>query len=275
MRLSASELNAWRSCRLRHHYSYGEGLALPEKGPMLASGTAVHGAVEAVLKGEIPYDLSAAKAEEILRDNLAGRDDLEVAVKKYLPGAVRALSRMPKWAIEPGWQVEELIEWTWPEHDITLFGFPDMYRVEDDHIIIGELKSTSNTRKVPSDYFLFNPQHRYYAVVLSKLYPDKPIFVKYAVVHTGKTGPRLQQGEWLMKKRALAQAEQEILATAGEIGKLPVVPSYTNACGYCDFKPLCAAAITGGDPAPLKRELYVPKPLTRERNSPLDIDLTT
>lgn len=271
-RISASELSAWRQCRLRHHYSYTEALDKPERGVLLASGTAVHGAVEAVLTGEIPYDLSAAKAEALMREALEGRDDIELMIRKYLPGAVRALTRMPQWVWDTNWRVEELIEWTWGEGEdaITLFGYPDIYAVEDDRIIIGEFKSTSNTQKKPSDYFLFNPQHRYYAVVLSKLYPDLPIFVRYAVVHTGKTGPQKQEGEWLMSKRALAQAEEEILVTAREIGELEVVPNYTNACSWCPFQPLCAVSITGGDPTGLIPDLYVKKALTRERNSTLD-----
>lgn len=262
MRISVSELNKWHACRLAWHYRYRERLEVPEKGPMLASGSAVHGTVEALLRREIPANLVPAQAEQLLIQHLAGQDDVAGVVRRYLPGVLRAVSRVPSdiWSAE--WLVEQPVEWTWPHTfpecvATTLWGKPDCYRVTDTDIEILELKSTSS-EQTPKDYFLWNPQHRYYAVLLDKMYPGRIVSVRYVVVKTGKAAADDVPGDesWHMRRGLLARTEALMLKAAGEIGKLEVVPNYSRACSWCDFKPLCEMDITGGDGVPLKEELY-------------------
>ncbi len=262
-RVSVSEITAWKDCRKKWDYRYQHAIAKPNNGALLASGSAVHGTLEALMRGEIDASMVPAKAETILREHFDGRHDLDDKVKRYLPGALRALSRFPAWVYDEPWQVEVPVEYK--DRDDIIWGIPDTHRIEDDAIIIGEFKSTSNTSKTPLDYLLFNPQHRYYAVMLRQQYPDRPIYVRYAVAQTGLRGS-VQEAEWLMKDRILDDAEADMVAAAREIGTLPIVPSYGVGCNYCDFKELCTNRITGSrhDESYMMSQLYVPKELTRE-----------
>ncbi len=241
-------------------------LAKPEQAIYLASGKAIHSTMEAIIKKEIPFSLKHEKAEQILRENLEWRDDIDEQVTKFFPGTQRALERIPDWVWEEDWMVEQEIEAEWKVniqtkhmHDVCLFGIPDLVVVKkDDCILLAELKSTSNTSKVPLDYMLFNPQHRYYSVIIRKIYGDDlPIYVRYGVVHTGKSGNSMTS-EWLMKTSILDLAESHMVAAAREIGELPIVPFYSGACGFCDYKELCVPDITGArDKVSIREEQFV------------------
>lgn len=260
-RVSVSEITAWKDCRTKWSYRYETAIAKPQNGAMLASGSAVHGTIESVLRGDTPAKHSAAKAEELLRAHFEGHHDLQRNVDRYLPGVLRALSRFPSWVWEEDWAVETPIDHNFG--DVEIWGIPDVVRVGADDIVIGEFKSTSNSSKTPQDYLLFNPQHRYYAVLLREKY-NLPIYVRYAIAQTGRYGG-VNEAEWLMKERVLDTTKDEMLAAAREIGTLPIVPNYGVGCNYCDYKELCANTITGGGtPDYLISQLYVPKELTRE-----------
>ena len=275
-RFSPSQLNAWQSCRFKWHMRYELGLMKPAERWMTASGSAVHGVVEARLKNEIKPMHSQAKAESILAEHFVGFDDQQEQVKRYLPGALRAISRLPDWIWQhDDWHVEEEIEYTWegsPEtigsgkhfaatKPVTIFGKPDFWRFSDDgsHIQLLELKSTSSTKKRPREYLTFNPQHRYYALILSKLY-NLPVFVNYIVVRTGaKNTAAMESTEFLINDRALLQAEDELLRVASEVGTLEIVPFYSGACPFCDFADVCEAAVGGADWQAIANETLVPR----------------
>ena len=270
-RVSISQIDSWLTCRLKWSYRYTEGLAKPEQAVYLASGKAIHGTMEAIITGDIAYDMRREKAEVILRENLEWRDDVEEQVAKFLPGTQRAIERMPDWVWEEEWIVEQEVEATYKVCedsctnsecegciDLCMFGIPDLVAIKEDSIVVGELKSTSNTKKTPMDYLLYNPQHRYYAVILRKLYGDsRPIYVRYGVIHTGKTGSS-HTSEWLMKTAILDSAEEHMIDAAREIGELAIAPYYSWTCGFCDYSPLCMADITGAkSKESIKKELFV------------------
>ena len=268
-RVSMSQINSWMACRQGWSYRYKDMLTKPEQAVYMASGKAIHGTMEAIIKKEIPFSLKHEKAEQILRENLEWREDIDEQVAKFFPGTQRALERIPDWVWEEDWMVEKEIEWTWTWEDmytekdvdeeaVTLFGIPDLVVKKDDCILLAELKSTSNTSKIPLDYLLFNPQHRYYSVIIRKIYGDElPIYVRYGVVQTGKGGNSMTS-EWLMKTSILDLAEGHMVAAAREIGKLPIVPYYSGACGFCDYKELCIPDITGAkDKESVKGDLFV------------------
>jgi len=228
--------------------------------------------MESIIAGDISYDMRREKAEVILREELEWRDDVEEQVAKFLPGTQRAIERMPDWVWTEEWVVEQEVEATFNFckdscatagckgcDSVCTFGIPDLVAVKEDSIVIGELKSTSNTSKMPLDYLLYNPQHRYYAVILRAIHgDDRPIYVRYGVAHTGKTGSS-HSSEWLMKGAILDSAEEHMVAAAREIGELAIAPYYSWTCDYCDFSPLCKADITGSGRGKdeMKKELYV------------------
>lgn len=269
MRVSVSQINTWGKCRLAWQYRYKDNLVLPETAAMLASGKAVHGTVEALIRSSVDVAGVPAKAEALLQEYFQGGEDVQKQVQKYLPGVIRAVGRLPQVVFEGEWRVEEQVEWTWPpemtfpqyEVDrrgeaVTIFGIPDYYRVTEDEVTILEVKSTS-TDMQPLDYLLWNPQHRQYAVLLDKMYPGRMVKVLYVVLRTDRNASAVEPKGWVMTKRALDTTERLMLKSASEIGRLAVVPNYSRACSFCDYNKLCQVDVTGGDSKPLQREWYL------------------
>ena len=190
----------------------------------------------------------------MLQEYFAGEEDVQKQTQRYLPGVLRAVERMPAEVFEGEWVVEGEIEADVGGYRI--WGKPDFYRVKDDEVEIMEVKSTSSDQE-PLNYLLWNPQHRQYAVILDRMYPGHAVFVTYIVLQTGKQkGPALVR-PWLMTPKVLAWTAYLMARTAGELATpLAVVPNYSRACGFCDYNQLCTASVTGGDPEPLKVELF-------------------
>lgn len=259
--VSHSQINKWQRCRLAWSYRYQTRIELPTQSPPLTSGKAIHTALEEVLSGNIELEDLAPMAEAALRYELKGRDedDIEKSLKKYLPGVLRALSRVPEWVYAyDDWRVEEELAFTYRcgGHDRTLDnscvdcfkfkGFADLFRIADTHIELIDIKSSSKELS-PLNLMLFNPQHRYYAILLRHMYPGLPIFVRYLCVSTAaKTKKEFIDHEpWLMKNSVLDTAEQLMIDSAREVGELPIVPTYSGLCDWCDYKKICTATVAG------------------------------
>jgi hypothetical protein len=260
------------------NYRYDVGIELPTQSPPLASGKAVHTVLEAALQGGITDDDVLPYATAALEKEFQGREEIQPLVDKYLPGVIRAVSRVPEWVYEyTDWKVEEEVHKSFycadhpesndtPELDacqvcFTFHGFIDLYRVADDHIELVDIKSSSKELS-PTDLMLFNPQLHYYAVVLRDMYPDLPIFVRYIVVSTAaKTKKeRIEHEPWLFPNKLLDKTEKMLYHLGQEVGELPIMPSYSSyACGWCDYSKICTASvlgIKGGENAAIE-EYYV------------------
>jgi hypothetical protein len=236
--------------------------------PLMASGKAVHETVEAMLKGVAPTpEAAAAYAESVLQREFATREDQHDLIAKYLPGAVRAVSRFPaELFTQPGWSIEAEAAHTYPvatPEGITVFGYPDFVLYSPEEVVIYELKSTSNTDKRPQDYFLWNPQHRYYATLIADSKAEgRPVYVEYIVVQTGKgeaAGLAGQQLRWLMKDKLIDECRRELLVTLEELAVLPIVPAYNYMCRGCDYARLCEARIIGASEESVIAEHYMPR----------------
>ena len=111
---SPSELILADDCSRARYYKYVRRLRPVEekRSPVLASGTAVHYAVEHICRN---YDSAqpdeadlALLAEECLADEFRNDYDGGTAnVRKFLPGVKRALSRIPEWLWAGDWRPEE------------------------------------------------------------------------------------------------------------------------------------------------------------------------
>lgn len=279
-RISPSQIAAWRACRLKWWYSYGAKLAYPEKSHFAASGIAIHESVEQVLGGRIKLEEAPDYAYFVLQRELANSENPAKQAQRYQPGTARAIERMPKDIFEyDDWVLEEMTEWEVPcvkhfhkkveeecDDCITFFGYPDFYRFNDDgDIDLMELKSTSNNQLGPLQFFLWNPQHRYYAVMLHKKY-DKPVDVTYIVTYTSRdrAGEGSRVGKWHMTDKVLSMGETDLIRGGREIGSLDIYPHYSRACDFCDFSKACSTEVTGGDAASMIAAEYVAKKDVRD-----------
>lgn len=265
-RISVSQVTAWLACRLKWEYRYREELAKDGEGELQSSGKAIHAAVAALLTGMSGVEGLPAVVEHSLRRSFEGREDREAKVNRYLPGALRAVGRVPSADLLGAgiWAVETPIEGSWDDGNLIIWGKPDFFIVNEDGVFITELKSTSDTDRVPLDYLLYNPQHRYYSVILRQIYPDLPVYVRYIVVYTGKTGPTMMESSWLMKTEMLDRTEREMVTAGREVGSLPILPNYGLPCNWCDYRQLCLLTITGGDTTIVKRRDFLPKSMKEE-----------
>lgn len=249
--ISPSQLQTWHDCRLKWHYSYQRNIKLPTQAPQLASGTTIHEVLENVLGGTIELEDVPAFAEATLQAEFEHQDDSQRQVDRYLPGVLRALGRVPTWVYEEtDWHIEEPIEWEWTLPDglhttIEIGGIPDMYRVTDEGVFLVEIKSSTKPKDLVP-YLLYNPQHRYYGVILRKMYPDLPIFVQYIVTTTAQGKHEAKTHDpFLLKDKLLDSTERLMLQLASEVGHGDILPHYSWTCGFCDFEKICAGAVQG------------------------------
>lgn len=277
-----SELILNDDCSLARHYKYTRRLRPRTEGrsPTLASGTAVHYTVEHFCRnygGSVPEigDLSA-HAEECLRDEFRNDDDGgEKNVKRFTPGVVRALKRIPEWIwLWPDWRVEQDISGTFHGEqcipqvgglgfeplDVELHGRTDMFRFTDGEgaptLEIVDIKTTAND---PLDFLLWTPQLRMYAAILAQLYPDRLIVYQYLCVPTGVRDSVPHSAPFIFTQSAHERTVADILRMARKLGVEPE-PREARRCSWCEYRHACIARITGGDVESLIKEVYVERP---------------
>lgn len=275
---SPSELVTADDCGRAHHFKYIERLRLKDatRSPTLASGVAVHAVIEEWCRdhgGQVPgvADLGtraeAALSDEFAHDYDGGGKNL----KKFLPGVLRALKRVPEWVwLEPAWNVEwdidgffgiELIvpegvpESPYEQPHVYLHGRPDMWRLVDDEAPSIQILDTKTTDNDPLDFLLWTPQVRMYAAIFKQMYPDRLITYQYMCLPT-KTGnsPAPYSPSWVLTNAGAEKVEAEILVYASKLGGTD--PRYSRNCKWCDYAPICKSIITGADPAGITQELY-------------------
>lgn len=263
--VSVTEIIDYRKCPRHHRYKYVEGIRVPPNANMV-SGSVVHGVIERVVqregfkpwdkRHEIPYI-----AESLMEEAFAHHDDATTQVTKYLPGVLRALSKVPPWVWERAWHVEELMEWEYQDvgcvgcmgagtsapHSsacqvVTVRMKPDLWCIENGVLDIVEFKTTEND---PLDYLLFNPQHQFYGVGLMVSQPDTLIRFRYVCLPT-TTKPAVEHVPWVFTANATAAARKELVKGARDVGS----EDWMNRgfwCKGCEFKALCSTVLTGGD----------------------------
>ena len=266
---SPSELTLRDDCGLAHDFKYRRRLRLidEKRSPTLASGTAVHRVVETICgigAGEAPTtQLLTALAEEYLGKEFTQDDDGGGQnVKKFLPGVVRALTRVPEWIWLAEWYVEtEIVGHFTLESSVSvqLRGRPDMFRLVNDEAPSVEVVDIKTTDADPLEFVLWTPQIRMYAACLQQAFPDRLITYRYVCVPTAagnKAAPA--SALFVLTRKAYDNTVAEILAYAEKL-KGPAMPRYARRCQWCDYAPICTAVITGADAAGITAELYAVK----------------
>lgn len=259
---SPSELMTWNDCGRQWMFKYNQRLRKRDNrpSPPMASGIAVHYVVETICRNypqtlPIPADVRIL-TEESLMDTFGEHPQRDAQVKKFMPGVLRALGKVPEEIWMADWILEQDMQGTFSNEnvEVTLRGRPDMFRLlSKDYLEIVDLKTTANQ---PLAYMLWNPQLRWYAAVLDQLYPGRQISYRYLCLPTQGEKPAPQAPAWPFTKRQHEAAVADLLVKAGAF-----TPDVTNAresrsCDYCDFNQICQTIIGGGDPTGVAKELY-------------------
>jgi hypothetical protein len=271
--VSVSEIQTWRDCKQRWEYAFVYEKDNPTRGIPLASGTAVHETIKAILTGEINKGYILNYAEHMLRQELFQRDDVEKQVSKYLPGVERALRWVPEWVWEiDDWVVEVphttvFSEDTAETQGMSLRYTPDIYRVHTEEVETWDNKKIKTQfvdvydfktgKKDALEYYLTSPQLDYYAVCLSKLYPDAIIRKAYVSLPTGANIKPLDLDLWVLTDSQLEEAERELVEGIQDVGVGRISPRRGTHCTWCDFSNVTITRFTGGDWKQVLEEEYV------------------
>jgi predicted RecB family nuclease len=273
---SPSALMLADDCRLAHHFSYDRGLQLASKkrSPTLASGTAVHYAVEQTCQNfpqqkPRPDDLEALGYECLCAEFAEDEDGGDSNVKKFLPGVKRALARIPEWVWSEFWltEREETVTLTRGDDVLEIHGRPDMYRVVNDgetpYIEIVDVKTTD---KDPLQYMLFSPQLRMYALMLRQRFPEHLIQYRYVCVPT-KPGNAVSphSAPFIFTARMLAQTVDECWQYAEKL-IAPITARTSIRCDWCDFKNICIQRLMGNDYESVITDEYITREERYESN---------
>lgn len=284
---SPSQLVLNDDCGLANYYKYTRRLRLREskRSPTLASGTAVSYVCEHFMLNysmQVPPEEDIrALAIECLESEFSGdADGGQKNVKKFLPGVMRAVSRVPTavWLAE--WKVEENIEGyiSEPEEfhidgryytlgtDVTLRCRPDMFRhyTDDEGIECVEIIDLKTTDYDPLHFMLWTPQLRMYALVLQQMYPSAQVSYRYLCVPTGPSDKKAPHSPpFIFTAEAHKKTEAEILRLARKLSAEPE-PRYSRRCQWCPMNSACITTITGGDTEGFISENFVVEPTKEE-----------
>ncbi len=280
--VSVSELQKWRFCRRAWEFENEWEIEKPEKGIPLASGSAVHETIQARMQGKIEESEMSGYLYDSLFRILAPRNDTAEQVKKYGPGALRALAHVPEWVWGVDWKVEEKLQvvleedhWNFgvfnPE-GVTLNFTPDLYALTTLWIdgVMGtpsevtwlDIIDFKTGKKDALDHFLHDPQLIYYAVALCKIYKDlDPIpRITYIALPTEDSKKAVIQSEpWVLSSEQLKEAEEELVEGLRGIVEKARWANRNTHCGFCDFNRICSTRMLGGDWKGVIKDDYVKK----------------
>lgn len=240
--VSVTEVQAFQLCKLKHHFQYERRLTPLSRNPLMASGTVVH----EMVADRLTENPEALTAEELLANQFPTDPYADEKVKKFLPGILRAMDRIPPHLYTGGeWVSEKMMEYQ-PTPNITVRMKPDLFRVTDGTIDLVEIKTTD---KDPIDYLLTSPQHEWYGLGLADEYPGKLVTYEYVCIPVGERAKTpLRQQPWTMPQRRMDESKVELVEAINEMDS-GIKPSANRGfwCGSCDFKNICTTRITGGD----------------------------
>ena len=239
---SVTAVQAFQLCRLKHHFQYDRRLVPMSRNPLMASGTVVH----EMVADRLTENPEAKPAGELLANQFPTDPYADEKVKKYLPGVLRAMDRIPPHLYTGGeWVSEKMMEYQ-PTPDITVRMKPDLFRVTDETIDLVEIKTTD---KDPIDYLLTSPQHEWYGLGLADEYPGRLVTYEYVCIPVGERAKvPLRQQPWIFPLRRMEESKQELVEAVDEMGS-GTKPSANRGwwCMSCDFNLICKARVTGGD----------------------------
>lgn len=250
-RLTVTEILDWIRCRQLWQYRHVEGLEPIDRDTNMVSGWVVHRVIQDILGAHADKELLASLrdqfADQHLHDQFGEDED---KIRRYGPGVVRALSKVPNWVWTTKWHVEERLTMV-VNGDTEVVGRPDLFSV-DETVDIVEFKTTETE---PLEFLLWNPQHQYYGLMLSEKYPDKVVRFRYVCLPTS-TKKYTEVLPWVFTKKQMDWARAELELVVSEVGRLAVARSRSRSCSFCDFDKVCTTALTGGQIGGMIEEYY-------------------
>lgn len=264
---SVSELLAWRHCQRMWRFRYRDELAPKNRNPFMASGTAVHAAIEAGLRsfGSGPdRALTAMEAgPQLLANEFKHHEYADEQIAKFTDGVLRALRKVPMWVWEGrDWEVEYPLVYRTgvvargEDWAVKVNMRPDIYRVDGKVVELLEVKTTETT---PSDFLLHSPQWRMYGLALAQKYPDHLITCRYMCVSTDRGGGSTELS-WPFGDRMLEATARSVQALVVDMlahEGWPIVANEGWHCKFCDYAQLCTTIITGGEIGEQVRNMYM------------------
>lgn len=261
MEVSVSEITTWQLCHYKWALQYRRRLQPRERNVLMASGSALHESVEAILKGEASLENRNEVAEQRLFAQFPNDPYADEKMTKYLPGVIRGLSRIPAEIWEMGdWHVEELFTYhTYTDDgDLSVRMKPDLYREGDDVVTIYEIKTTDHD---PVDYLLTSPQHEWYGLGLDQKYEGRKlisfIYLCIPVGERAKVPP--PQMPYMFSRRRMGESLEELRLGTRGLGE-DEHPNRGWWCNHCDFKAVCTARVTGGSTEDVIQTQYEERP---------------
>jgi hypothetical protein len=251
-----SALVSAHDCQLEHHLNHVERLRKKDqkRAPTLASGTAVHYAVEQWLydqngKAPTPEQINHHGHEGLEQEFSKGYTQAErdKQVKRFLPGVYRALGRIPTWVWTSDWVVEANVAAKFKYEDliVRVHGRPDLYRqyVDQEGTPTIEVVDIKTTKTNPMSYILWSPQVRIYCAILALHHPGHLIVYRYVCVPTGPSDVPYEALAFTYDTIARERTEREIYTYAKEtFGK---EPRYSRRCDWCTYASICTANVMG------------------------------
>lgn len=289
--VSVSELLTLQRCKRAWHFAHQRRLEPLERPHMLASGSAVHATVARIAAGlaagssrehELEYAMDTFAEFALVRE-FELDDYADAKVAKLLPGVKRAVAKLPAWFFKQGWQVEVPLSLIVPVRapiagvapytiEVEVRGRADLVggldTVPVDDIILVEAKTTKHD---PLEYLLWNPQHRFYGLMLAEAHPQAVITFRYLCLPTDQTKKAPEHMPWVFTEVQMQAARSNLVRLVrdwmlyqreGGAAQAMESPSESSACAWCDYAPLCTTILTGGDVQDVVKERFKVK---RER----------
>ena len=252
---SVTAIQSYQLCKLKWHFQYERRLTPLSTNPLMASGTVVH----EMVADRLTENSEAKPAEELLTNQFPTDPYADEKVKKFLPGVMRAMDRIPPHLYTGGeWVSERMLEYQ-PTPTIVVRMKPDLYRVTDDTIDLVEIKTTD---KDPIDYLLTSPQHEWYGLGLADEYPGRLVTYEYVCIPVGERAKvPIRQQPWPFSLRRMEESKAELVEAVEEMDS-GVKPSANRGfwCNNCDFNLICKARVTGGDIEDVIKGSYTERP---------------
>ena len=255
--VSFSELKAWRTCRMLHHYKYRERLEPKTKPVALKRGAWIHVLLEAYYKGN-----DWREVHQALTDEFATLMDEEREYYGDLPGTAETLMTLYEQTYPNDRTLEVELEFRgFPlSQTVGLNGRIDLVLEDSRGVWVVEHKTVS---RMPSeDERIVNPQVALYIPVVEKYLGVQVngVLWNYLITRIPKRKQKdlLHRRYLPVNKSVLSRLQEEATVAAVEIHNLtrPYRSLHPILCRMCAYRSLCIGELMGLDVEFIKRNEY-------------------
>ena len=255
--VSFSELKAWRTCRMLHHYKYHERLEPRTKPVALKRGSWIHALLEAYYKGN-----DWRGVHQALTDEFALLMDEEREYYGDLPGTAETLMTLYEQTYPNDRTLEVEMEFRgFPlSPTVLLNGRIDLVLEDSRGVWVVEHKTVS--RMPGEDERIVNPQVALYIPVVEQQLRVQVngVLWNYLITRIPKRKEKelLHRRYLPINKNVLSRLREEATVAAVEIQHLtrPYRSLNPMLCRTCSYRSLCIGELMGLDVEFIKRTEY-------------------